>query len=153
MNYKLGVSWTGLVVVLLAMLPNFFYFIFPPMNVPVATVGGTKVLDIIESVCRIGFMLLLIFLINDDKVNLRSPYFIFMLVFLLLYYILWIKYFVGGRDYQLLGQSFLFIPGPMAVFPVVYFVIASVWLGNLPAGIVTILFGIVHIIISYLSFH
>lgn len=153
MNYKLGVSRAGLIIVLLAMLPNFFYFLFPPVNVPAAAANGVKALDIIESICRIGFMLLLIFLINRNKVNLRSPYLILMFVFLMLYYALWIKYFAGGRDYQLLGQSFLFIPGPMAVSPVVYFVAASLWLGNLPACIVTILFGIVHIIISYLSFH
>lgn len=152
MNYKLGVSWTGLIIVLLAMLPNFFYFIFPPVNVPAAA-SGTKWLDVIESICRIGFMMLLIFLTNSHKVNFRSPYIIFILVFLLLYYALWIKYFAGGRDYQLLGQSFLFVPGPMAVFPVVYFVLASLWLDNIPAGILTILFGIVHIIISYNSFH
>lgn len=153
MNYKLGVSWTGFIVVLLPMLPNLFYFLFPPVNVPPAAANGAKILDIIESICRIGFMLLLIFLVNGQKVNFRSAYLIFMLIFLLLYYALWIKYFVGGRDYQLLGQSFLFIPGPMAVFPVMYFVLASLWLGNFPAGIVTVLFGIVHIIISYQSFH
>lgn len=153
MNYKLGVSWAGLAVVLLAMLPNFFYFIFPPVNVPASAAGGMKILDIIESVCRIGFMLLFVFLTSSHKVNLRNPYIIFMVVFLLLYYALWIKYFAGGRDYQLLGQSFLFIPGPMAVFPVIYFILAALWLGNIPAGIVTALFGIVHIIISYMSFH
>lgn len=39
----------------------------------------------------------------------------------------------------------------MAVLPVVYFILAEIWLQNYLAIIPTVLFGIVHVINTYLS--
>lgn len=52
-----------------------------------------------------------------------------------LYYIVWIRYFIGGRDAGLLSKSFCLVPMPLAVFPVLYFICAALWLHNIPAVI------------------
>ena len=41
---------------------------------------------------------------------------------------------------------------PRAVFPVLYFLCAAVWLGNLPAAISAVIFGAAHITVSVQSF-
>lgn len=52
----------------------------------------------------------------------------------------------------LLSHSFLFVPMPLAVFPVLYFLCAAVWLHNLPAGILMTIFGAAHLTVSIQSF-
>ena len=72
--------------------------------------------------------------------------------FLLLYYVVWIRYFTGGRDIALLNRPFLFIPMPLAVFPVLYFLCAALWLHNIPAAILMMIFGAAHLTVSIQSF-
>jgi hypothetical protein len=40
----------------------------------------------------------------------------------------------------------------MAIFPVIYFILKEMWLANYIAIITTVLFGMVHVIITYMSF-
>ena len=61
----------------------------------------------------------------------------------------WIRYFIGGMNDSLLGKNFLFVPIPLAIFPVLYFIFASLWMNNYIATVVMIIFGIAHNIISY----
>ncbi|MGN0413800.1 MAG: hypothetical protein ACI4FV_12275 [Lachnospiraceae bacterium] len=44
------------------------------------------------------------------------------------------------------------VPMPLAVFPVLYFLCAAIWVHNIPAAVFMILFGIAHNIVSYSSF-
>jgi hypothetical protein len=41
----------------------------------------------------------------------------------------------------------------MAVLPVIYFILGGIWLHNILAVIATALFGIVHIIITYMDYY
>lgn len=52
----------------------------------------------------------------------------------------------------LLSHSFLLAPMPLAVFPVLYYLCAAVWLHNLPAGILMTIFGAAHLTVSIQSF-
>ena len=61
-------------------------------------------------------------------------------------------YFMGGRGISLLSCSFLFVPMPLAVFPVLYFLCAAIWLHNLPAAIIMVIFGAAHLTVSIQSF-
>lgn len=58
---------------------------------------------------------------------------------------------MGGRDIALLSKSFCMIPMPLAVFPVLYFLCAAIWLHNIPAAVFMIIFGVAHNIVSYSS--
>ena len=59
-------------------------------------------------------------------------------------------YFMGGVF--LLSHSFLLVPMPLAVFSVLYFLCAAVWLHNLPAAILMTVFGAAHLTVSIQSF-
>ncbi len=152
MKYALGFSWMGFIAVMLVMLPNIFYFRFPPANIPDMPQDRGHIINIVENTSRIIFMILLIFMVNGQKVKYISPYTACMLVLLLLYYWLWCRYFTGGRNYSLLNEKLLFIPEPMAVFPVLYFIAAALWLNNIPAAAAAAVFGITHIVNTYITF-
>lgn len=72
--------------------------------------------------------------------------------FLVLYYAVWLRYFAGGRKTELLRRAFLFVPLPLAAFPVLYYLCAAVWLHNYPAVLLMIIFGAAHITVSLQSF-
>jgi len=147
-----GFSWVGLIVFLLPMIINVFYVIFPPKSN--GGEGDTQnkkfpILEAIEHGTRITYAVVLWILISNQSLNYTNPLLYISIVFLVLYYIVWIRYFIGGRDIKLLGTKFLFIPMPLAVFPVLYFIFASLWMNNYIATGVMLVFGIVHNIISY----
>ena len=150
-NVKLGFSWIGLIVFLLPMLINIVYVILPPKNAPTTQQETNKILEIIEQSTRI-YMLAIVFLVCKEKVDFTSIWMFVGLIFLALYYIVWFRYFLGGRDIELLGKAFLFVPMPLAVFPVIYFIFSAIWLNNYIAVLFMIIFGIAHNIISYKSF-
>lgn len=151
-NVKLGFSWIGLIVFLLPMLINIVYVILPPKNAPTTQQETNKILEIIEQSTRILYMLAIVFLVCKEKVDFTSIWMFVGLIFLALYYIVWFIYFLGGRDIELLGKAFLFVPMPLAVFPVIYFIFSAIWLNNYIAVLFMIIFGIAHNIISYKSF-
>lgn len=151
-NVKLGFSWIGLIVFLLPMLINIVYVILPPKNAPTTQQETNKILEIIEQSARILYMLAIVFLVCKEKVDFTSIWMFVGLIFLALYYIVWFRYFLGGRDIELLGKAFLFVPMPLAVFPVIYFIFSAIWLNNYIAVLFMIIFGIAHNIISYKSF-
>ena len=145
MGYSFGFSWKGLLTFLLIMIPNLFYFLLPNQNAPGSGINDHLILEIIERASQAIFICLLLFLISKRSSPMVSPYTICMAVLLLSYDALWIFYFAGGT-------SFIALLG-MAVLPVVYFVLAEIWLHNLPAVVPTVIFGIVHIMITYMDFH
>ena len=152
MNIHFGFSWVGLVIFLLPILINILYVMFPPKSN--GGEGDTQnrkfpVLEAIEHGTRIAYAVILCILISNKSLNYANSLLYISIVFLILYYIVWIRYFIGGRDTKLLGTKFLFIPMPLAVFPVLYFIFASLWMNNYIATGVMLVFGIVHNIISY----
>ena len=150
MKMHLGFSFTGLIVFLLPMIINIFYVIFPPKRSGEEVQNKRfPVLEIIENVTRIAYAIILCLWISNEKLNYKSYLLIVSIIFLILYYMVWIRYFIGGRNVKLLGKSFLFIPMPLAIFPVLYFIFASLWMSNYIATGIMIIFGIVHSIISY----
>lgn len=145
-------SWVGLIIFLLPMIINIFYVIFPPKSN--GGEGDTlnkkfPKLEAIEHGTRIAYAVVLCVLTSNKRLDYTNPLLKISILFLILYYIVWIRYFIGGRDAKLLGIKFLFIPMPLAVFPVLYFIFASLWMNNYIATAVMLVFGIVHNIISY----
>lgn len=91
-------------------------------------------------------------LVSRENLSFRSVWFSLAAVFLVLYYAVWLRYFMGGREISLLNCSFLFVPMPLAVFPVLYYLCAAIWLHNLPAAIIMVIFGAAHLTVSLQSF-
>ena len=112
----------------------------------------TRWAEIVEQVSRIAYLLAVTFLVSREPVNVRSIWLYLAALFLLLYYAVWIRYFVNGREATLLHRAFLFVPMPPAVFPVLYYLCAAVWLRNIPATVIMAIFGAAHLTVSLQSF-
>ena len=107
---------------------------------------------IVEQISRIAYLAAITLLVSRKAVGIRSVWLWLSAVFLVLYYIVWIRYFAGGREIALLNRPFLFVPMPLAVFPVLYYLCAAVWLHNIPAVILMTVFGAAHLTVSIRSF-
>lgn len=152
MNLKVSFTWVGLVVFALPMLINIVYAIFPPAEKPEKTAAVTHWVEIVEQISRIAYLAAITLLVSREPISLRSVWLYIAAIFLVLYYVVWIRYFAGGRHIALLNRPFLFVPMPLAVFPVLYYLCAAVWMHNIPAVIIMIIFGIAHLTVSFQSF-
>ena len=152
MNLKVSFSWIGLVIFALPMLINIAYVLFPPAGKAEQTSAVTHWVEIVEQISRIAYLFAVTLLVSRETLSFRSVWFSLAAVFLVLYYAVWLRYFMGGREIALLSRSFLFVPMPLAVFPVLYFLCAAIWLKNLPAAIIMVIFGAAHLAASLQSF-
>ena len=153
MNLKVSFSWIGLVIFALPMLINIAYVMFPPAGKAELAAAVTHWVEIVEQISRIAYLFAVMLLVSRENLSFRSVWFSLAAVFLILYYAVWLRYFMGGREIALLSRSFLFVPMPLAVFPVLYFLCAAIWLHNLPAAIIMVIFGAAHLTVSLQSFH
>lgn len=146
---KFGFSIVGLIVFIIPMLINILYFMLPPANIDNNEEKNNKFLELIEQGSRVLFAIAICFFISNTELNYKSSLLYVSIIFLILYYIVWIRYFMNGRDIKILGEKFMFVPMPLAVFPVLYFLFAALWMKNYVAFAIMIIFGIAHNIISY----
>lgn len=149
---KFGFSLIGLVICILPMIMNIVYF---ALNEPTEDLVSAKpasikliVLEWIEKISRVAYIMVMCFLVSEKALDYGNTVFWLALVFLTLYTIAWLRYFFHERNVLLLSKSLLFVPLPMAVFPVTYFLLAAIWCHNLFAQFFMAIFGVVHIIIS-----
>lgn len=147
MNFHFGFSFAGLLIFLAPMLINILYVLWPPSQPQ--TDRKQPVWDEIEGATRLLYALALCLLVPAQPLNFGSVFFYGMVFFLVMYYVVWARYFAGGRDVRLLGTSFLFVPMPLAVFPVLYFLCGALWLKNVPAALFMVVFGFAHNLVSY----
>ena len=149
---KLSFSRLGLVLFVLPMLINIAYVMFPPAEEAKADGAVPRWVEGIEQVSRAAYLFAVTFLVSREPIEPRSVWLFLAALFLLLYYVVWIRYFAGGREIALLRRAFLFVPMPLAVFPVLYYLCAAIWLHNLPAAIIMMIFGAAHLTVSIQSF-
>lgn len=152
MNLKVSFSWIGLLIFTLPMLINIAYVLFPPAGKAEQPAAVMHWIEIVEQISRIAYLFAVTLLVSRETLSFRSVWFSLAAVFLVLYYAVWLRYFMGGREIALLSRSFLFVPMPLAVFPVLYFLCAAIWLHNLPAAIIMVIFGAAHLAVSIQSF-
>lgn len=153
LNMKIQFSWLGVIIFLLPMLINVVYFVMENNNATEEAICPYQWLVMIEQVTRILYAIAMCVLVSKRNIDWKSPFLYLGIIFLILYYIVWIRYFMGGMEISLMKKSFLFVPIPLAVFPVLYFIFASCWLNNYIAVAIMIVFGISHYAVSYLSFN
>lgn len=148
---RFGFSWLGLIVFILPMLINIVFFITEKNADTPQNPCPYKWIEIIEQSARVLLAAALCVLVSNQRTQWSSPFFILSILFLILYYIVWIRYFAGGMDAGLLSEKFLFVPIPLAVFPVLYFLFAALWLHNGIAAIIVCIFGAAHYAVSYFN--
>ena len=118
----------GGLVTLLVLLPNLLVFFFPPTGLPAAGGKKSSLTLVMEIASLAGMILALSF-----------------------YYINWGRYALQGRTFRLLFQPCLGIPLPLAISPVVYFLLASVLFHSWYLLLAAVVLGIGHIYVSSLE--
>ena len=145
----MGIHFKGILVVLLLLLPNIFFCIFPPQNAPQNLNSVPVVFTIMEQIGRIAcFVVPIVFGKKIAEQN-NSYLVILMAICLLIYYICWILYFANGREYFDLFKPIGLIPIPMAIFPLMYFILLGIWIKSPFFIAPAILFSIGHIVVSW----
>jgi hypothetical protein len=141
---------SGALIPVLIMLPNLVWMLLPKAR---AAEQGDEplILTIVENAGRVAVLVLPFFFSLDMNKEFSRPALIGMGLALAIYYGSWIRYFVGGRSAELLGEPLLGIPLPMAVAPTVFLVLSSYLMSSWLMLGASILFGVAHIRISNLS--
>lgn len=122
----MGFSPLGLIVSIAVLAPNLLLLVAPPRTpLPSARVPGA--LTLLE---RAGQALCLVVPAITEPGELRWWGFVVVVAALAVYYGLWMRYLVGGRDGAALYRPLWRVPVPMAIAPVVAFLGAAAWLSN-----------------------
>ncbi len=142
----------GGLIVLAILLPNFIWMARPPVDAPETDSHKSqsrRTIEIIENITRLLVFIIPLFFEPVIETALDYLMIVVMLVTLIFYYSLWIRYFTKGRRYSLLLSSFLGIPVPMAIAPVAYFLAASILMNAILLLACSIIFGVAHIYVNY----
>lgn len=150
-DIKIRFSLLGLIIFLLPMLINIVYFSMGKNKSVQGVQMPYKWVEMIEQVTRVLYAIVICFIVSNQKIEYNSPILLIGIIFLILYYVVWTRYFIEGMDESLLYKSFLFIPIPLAVFPVLYYICGALFLRNYIAEVVMIFFGIAHYTVSYFT--
>lgn len=134
-------------IVVLILAPNLLMFIRPPVNTPTHTAASGPMwtaVGVVEWVGRLGsFTLPLLYPIVSGKWS-RAAVGI-MALSLLVYYVGWARYALGGGEYRLLFAPLGFLLLPLAVAPIVYFLGVSLLLNSYPLALATCILALGHI--------
>jgi hypothetical protein len=152
MDLLIGFSWRGILIAALVLLPNIFFMLLPRTNMSAEQPGSSRYIDILEHSARILYFALIIFTTGKNTISYAGPFIYIALGSLLIYYILWLRYFFSGMDYRYLFDTVLHVPLPMAVFPILFLLASALWLKNIPSVIAALLFAAGHFINSYITY-
>lgn len=124
-------SLYGLAAVIIVIIPN-FAFAKKGRETRLDDVDTAGVMaSFLEVVSRICLTLALVLMRMPERMDVLG---ICAGAALLIYFILWIRYFKDGCYYpDIYMKSFLAIPVPFDVFISLYFIMTSLWLSNIAA--------------------
>lgn len=105
----------NILVPLLAILPSIIYALFPHKQ-PAAHVKINAFIAAFEKIGQVAVCVLPLFF----PFHFNPILAIGMAIALLFYYIAWARYFVTRKS-SFLYQPLLYVPLPLAVFPIIYF--------------------------------
>lgn len=139
----------SLLITAAVLLPNLLFLVFPPLNVSKCGKSADSLLfTIVERVGQVGSFFLPLFFPLSFSGRLVTIAWTVMGLALAFYYAGWLRFFLRGRDYALLFRPMLGIPVPMAVSPILYFLLSSVVLGSVYQAVAAAVLGIGHIAIT-----
>jgi len=148
----MGFSLLGTLMALIILAPSFQMIKFPPENVPADVRDAGTVYTIFERVGQLGC----IGILAISKDNFQQVKFgviaAFIVLFIVVYYGLWLRYIVKGRQFKLLWDPLEFIPIPMAVLPVCAFGLAAIWGKSIWLSIAVVCLAIGHVANSWHSY-
>lgn len=137
-------SVKGLIIAAIIFAPNLLFVIFPPKNVPQGIKDTGFIFTILERIGQVACILLLILSKDYFDVVTINIWFVLMSLCITIYYCLWIRFIIKGRDFSLLFKPLGFIPIPMALFPVFAFGLVAISVKSIWIGIAVILLALGH---------
>lgn len=148
----MGFSLLGTLMALIILAPSLLIIKFPPKNVPAGVRDAGPVYTILERLGQMGCISILAI----SKVNFQHVEFdiiaALIVLFIAIYYGLWIRYIVKGRQFKLLWDPLGFIPIPMAVLPVCAFGLAAIWGKSIWLSLAVVCLAIGHVANSWHSY-
>ena len=141
---------SGAWVTVLVLLPNLVWMVLPK-DEPIGPGDEPLWLTIVENAGRIAVLLIPFFYALDFSKRFSVPVTIGMGVALAFYYAAWIRYFAGGQAAHLFSAPLLGISLPMAVMPVLFYLLSAYLMGSWPMLVASLWFGAAHIWISALT--
>lgn len=146
---KVVVIKSGIIISGLLLLPNILYFLKrkgkSDDRANHASVSSTA--EISENIGRLGILVIPIFYSLNLNNRFSLYFMILCLSFLSLYYIAWLRHFIGGSHQIDLGRR-LFVPLPLAVYPSLFLICSSYLLSSIPMLMFSLVFAIAHIWVS-----
>ena len=143
----------GILIVAAILLPNILWMAFPPTSVPMNDEQPESqvrlIMTAIENLGRIGCFILPLFFEPEISGVFEVMALMMMVLSLVIYYAGWTRYFVRGREYELLFQSLWKLPLPMAIAPIIYFLGAVVILHSYFLLVAWMLLAIGHLYVSH----
>lgn len=144
-NYRFGFSLKGFISFVLIMIPNILWINFPPTNdILLGNNADNPIFYIVLNISQWFMIALLVILINKTNEKRERKFIAAAGLCLAGYYILWVCYFIG-----IINPWFLI---GMALLPSMYFIFVELWMRNYIAIIPSIVFGIIHIAITYSNY-
>ena len=144
----------GGLVTLLVLLPNLLMLFLPPTGLPAAAgkkSSLTTAMEIVERAGQVSAFVIPFFYPLRVKGSLEIASLAGMILALSFYYINWGRYVLQGRAFRLLFQPCLGIPVPLAISPVVYFLLASLLFHSWYLLAAAVVLGMGHIYVSSLE--
>jgi hypothetical protein len=145
----MGFSIIGLLIAVFIFLPNVLFIIFPPKNVPDGLKDAGIVFTVLERIGQAGCLVLLVMSKENYQDVIINRWFVLMVLCIIAYYCLWIRYVVKGHYFSLAFMPVLLLPIPMAIFPVLAFVFAALWGKSIFLGSAVVLLAIGHFVNSW----
>lgn len=147
MPIHFGFSYVGLIYLMMLFIPNIIWGFHRPKDYELYAVKENKAFVCLERIGEIS-VTCLVLIFSDFNINKISYWSILLLVsflVMILYEFYWIRYFKSNQMMMDMYGSFLRIPVPGAILPVVAFLLLSIYGKNIFLLVATILLGIGHI--------
>lgn len=142
-----GFSYVGLIYLLMLFVPNIIWTRYVPKGYEDISKNENKILLIFE---RAGQVLVTcaVLIFTDFNIVMQGVWSIWLLVsfgVMVLYDIVWIRYFKSNHTLKAFYGSFLKIPVPLATLPVTAFLLLGIYGKVIWLIISTVILGIGHI--------
>jgi hypothetical protein len=144
----------GGLVTIFVLLPNLLMLFFPPTGLPPGAgkkTSLTAVMEIVERAGQVCAFVIPFFYPLRVQGSLEIASLAGMILALLFYYLNWARYLRQGRAFRLLYQPCAGIPLPLAVSPVIYFLLAASLFHSWLLLAAAVVLGIGHIYVSSLE--
>ncbi|MBN2238476.1 MAG: hypothetical protein JW712_01775 [Dehalococcoidales bacterium] len=142
----------SLIITTLVLLPNAVFAVKKPAEDNIPAPKEPLPLVVLERIGQPACFLIPLFFPVSLAGPIRIAALAGMVLALCVYYYCWVRYFRGKRKAYLLFTPLCSIPVPMAIFPVLYFLLSAVILGSIPMLISGLVLAAGHIPVSLIQY-